>query len=86
MVLLLVFVFLAASCLITVIFSSVNSHDSTLDFLSTIAGIDTAKYRIEEMDVPGTGLRGYCSQLCKKRFSAEWFFISVKFGEWLFIQ
>lgn len=54
----LVFVFLAVSCLIMVALVSVASEDATLDFLTAVAGVDISKYTIEKMDElkPGFGI------------------------------
>jgi hypothetical protein len=47
----LVLVFLAASCLIIVTLVSVASKDATLDFLTAVAGVDISKYKIEKLSV-----------------------------------
>jgi len=66
-----VFVLSATSCIIVVIFSSMNFHDSTLDFLSTVAGVDIAKYRIEEMDVPDPELSGVADQIVQYSLESD---------------
>lgn len=54
----LVLVFLAASCLIIVTLVSLTSKDATLDFLTAVAGVDISKYKIEKTSVlePGFGI------------------------------
>jgi hypothetical protein len=56
--LLLVLVFLVASCLTIVTLVSVASKDAALDFLTAVAGVDISKYNIEKIDVlePGFGI------------------------------
>jgi hypothetical protein len=69
--LLLVFVFLAASCLIMVNLVAVTSQDTTLGFLTDVAGVDVAKYRIEETGVPSKVLGGVVDQRVKYRFEVD---------------
>lgn len=45
------------------------SQDVTLDFLSSVAGVDIAKYRIEKMDV--SGLSGVANQTVKYRLESD---------------
>jgi hypothetical protein len=53
--LIFVFTFLAASCLIIVNLASVTPQDTTLDFLAAVAGVDVAKYKVEEVEVTEIG-------------------------------
>ena len=69
--LLFVLVLLAAACIIIANFVSLTSQDATLDFLSTVAGVDIAKYRIEEMDVPDAGSSGVANQTAKYLFESD---------------
>ena len=69
--LLFVFVFLAASCLIIVNLISVTSQDTTLDFLTAVAGVDIAKYVIEAIDVPDAELSGVADQTVKYRLESD---------------
>jgi hypothetical protein len=46
-----------------------NSQDVTLDFLSSVAGVDIAKYRIEKMDV--SGLSSVANQTVKYRLESD---------------
>jgi len=69
--LLLVFVCLAASCLVIVNLISMTSQDITLHFLMAVAGVDIVKYNIEAIDLPDTGLNGVADQTVKYRLESD---------------
>ncbi len=68
--LVLVFVFLVASCLVIVNLVSVASKDAALYFLTAVAGVDISKYKIEKADVLDQGF-GIADQTVEYRLEAD---------------